>query len=84
MIPAPFDDPTPCHGRSSLFDSRHVADHREARKLCATCPVIAACRTNLAAVLAAPKHLGGSPEGTWAGRHFGAWKRPGRPGKDVA
>jgi hypothetical protein len=52
------DDTTPCFGKSALFDSAQRADHIKAKAICATCPIIDACRK-----------LDVSPEfvGTWAG-----------------
>jgi hypothetical protein len=60
----------PCYGKSALFDSRRPVDHREAKKLCAACPLIQACRANLKATQAAAVQNGG-PEGTWAGKLYG-------------
>jgi hypothetical protein len=62
-------DPTPCHGKSWLFDATDARSHAEARALCAECPVIDACRKNLretqrTQLIAGPN---GGPEGTWAG-----------------
>lgn len=64
--------PPPCAGKHELFDSREKEDHLEAKKLCDTCPVFAACWDNLQAVRNAPAQFGGSPEGTWAGQRFGS------------
>lgn len=61
----------PCAGKSQLFDSRTREDHERAKQLCRECPVLAACLANLEAVKRAPSHLGGSPEGTWAGQLVG-------------
>lgn len=63
------DDPTPCFGRSALFDATDARSHQAARALCAECPVIDACRKNLretqrTQLIAGPN---GGPEGTWAG-----------------
>lgn len=63
------DDPTPCFGRSALFDATDARSHEAARALCAECPVIDACRKNLretqrTQLIAGPN---GGPEGTWAG-----------------
>jgi hypothetical protein len=70
----------PCFGLHALFDSRRLEDHYEARKICATCPLIIQCRAELEAVKVAPAHLGGTPEGTWAGLFLGRSQeaRPGR------
>lgn len=57
----------PCSGRWELFDSVHAADHMEARALCATCPVIDACR-QLAANVASTAQPKCGPQGTWAGQ----------------
>lgn len=70
-LPHPDENPAACAGQSALFDSRLREDHQQARALCDTCPVFAACWDHLQAVKRAPKHLGGSPEGTWAGQLFG-------------
>lgn len=61
----------PCAGHHAIFDSRAPEDHAKAKTLCRECPILAACLTNLEAVKRAPKHLGGSPEGTWAGQLVG-------------
>ena len=68
------DDPTPCFGKSWLFDATDARSHEEARALCATCPAIVACRKNLretqrTQLIAGPN---GGPEGTWAGLLFRA------------
>jgi hypothetical protein len=64
----------PCIGRWWLFDSTWPADHREAKKLCDTCPALIACRALLREEQAIAKTLllaGGGPRGTWAGRLVG-------------
>lgn len=61
---------TPCLGKSALFDAVDFESHAQAKALCMTCPVIAACSANLAKVLAEAVPFGG-PEGTWAGRGLG-------------
>lgn len=61
--------PTPCHGRATLFEATTIAAHEEARALCATCPVLAACEATLRDTMRAHgygPHYG--PRGTWAGR----------------
>lgn len=65
-----------CVGKVSLFESKRHEDHAQAKALCAVCPAFAACVANLQTVLDAPKHLGGTPEGTWAGKLFGRPERP--------
>lgn len=69
------DLPTPCFGKSELFDSTHEADHKEARALCRVCPELAKCKAELRAVSKAAAN-GGGPEGTWAGKLVGP--RPAR------
>lgn len=55
----------PCYGQAELFDSVEVADHEEARDICAGCPVKAACAD---ALQDAKRQYGnGAPDGTWAG-----------------
>lgn len=61
------DDQTPCYGRSDLFDATDLASHRRARAICASCPVLAACRKNLKQAKADQIIAGYGPEGTWAG-----------------
>ncbi len=72
-----FDQPPPCMGKHTLFDSRLRADHLKAKQLCDTCSVFAACWDNLQTVLRADKAVGGSPEGTWAGRLFAETRMAG-------
>lgn len=60
------DDPTPCYGRSDLFDATDTRSHQAARALCAECPAIQACRANLRETQAISLRPYG-PEGTWAG-----------------
>lgn len=65
----------PCAGLFYLFDSTELRDHRRARELCGTCPMIAACRKRLEQ--AATDTYGGSkygPRGTWAGLLLGGPK----------
>ena len=61
------DNPTPCYGRSDLFDATDQTSHNRARELCGVCPVIAACRANLRKTQAEQIIAGYGPEGTWAG-----------------
>jgi hypothetical protein len=61
--------PAPCTGKHALFDSTDERDHQLAVELCATCPLIDACETRLAEMLANVGYYG-HPEGTWAGRLF--------------
>lgn len=58
---------TPCYGQHELFDSMDIYNHRVAKAICDTCPIILECGRNLAET----KKLGGlygQPEGTWAGQ----------------
>lgn len=64
-----------CYGQSPLFDSTVPEDHLAAATICATCPVIDACRLRLAETLAAAKS-GGGPVGTWAGELLGGRPQP--------
>ena len=62
----------PCAGKWELFDSNHPREHHQARTLCASCPVVAACLAQLEMARAAshvPNTYG--PSGTWAGRLIG-------------
>lgn len=61
------DDPTPCFGRSDLFDATDLASHNRAKELCGVCPAIAACRQNLLETRRNQIISGYGPEGTWAG-----------------
>jgi hypothetical protein len=70
----------PCVGKHELFDSRDPEDHVEAKRLCDTCPILSSCLELLEDVRKAPSHLGGSPEGTWAGQLIGQAPRV-RPGR---
>jgi hypothetical protein len=56
----------PCRGQHALFDSTDVEDHLKARDICAACPLIDACRAEVADMLANAGYYG-HPEGTWAG-----------------
>lgn len=65
--------PPPCAGLHELFDSIDLVDHREARNICDTCPLIAACRAELEATRAAAKPgRDYGPQGTWAGELIGS------------
>lgn len=58
-----------CVGKWSLFDSRNLNDHLEARELCKTCPVQLACAGLLHEVMhESSGGATGMPQGTWAGR----------------
>lgn len=70
--PGPVLQP-PCSGRSDLFDSVNIHDHRFARSLCAECPLLATCTAELEATRRAAKP-GYGPRGTWAGRLVGVQK----------
>lgn len=61
------DDPTPCFGRSDLFDATDLHSHNRAKELCGTCPAIDACRANLLYTRRNQIIAGYGPEGTWAG-----------------
>lgn len=64
---------TPCTGKHELFDSRDPEDHHQARKLCASCPMVAECLDRLAAVRHDAHSEKYGPHGTWGGRLVGAW-----------
>lgn len=65
----PTEQPTPCYGRAPLFDSVDMSAHIEAKALCDTCPVLAACETNLQDTIRAHRFdYSCGPRGTWAGR----------------
>lgn len=69
-----------CRGMHQLFDSTHLADHTKAAAICATCPVILACRTHLHREMDIARTLaatGGGPRGTWAGQLVGKPERRG-------
>lgn len=53
-----------CIGQHALFESTEYADHVQARRICADCPVIDWCRTQI-------PPSSGYPQGTWAGRLYG-------------
>lgn len=66
----------PCNGLSRLFDSTELADHKRAAAICAVCPMIDACRQQLAVARATATKRGGrgsdvGPVGTWAGQRVG-------------
>ena len=65
--------PAPCAGQWDLFDSTDYYDHRRARQLCHSCPIIDACRQALAEATASSRAVsrGGGPQGTWAGELIG-------------
>jgi hypothetical protein len=58
-----------CAGMSWLFESTNVIDHRAARQICQTCPILSACHEKLAREFT--MHPPGSPMGTWAGMLIG-------------
>ena len=58
----------PCAGKWELFDSTDLPDHVQARRLCATCPMIAACEQRLEDAQAQQTYHGCGPQGTWAGK----------------
>lgn len=66
-----------CIGRWWLWDSVNLADHHEARAICAVCPALAWCADRTAEVSRGHRgrHGLGPLTGTWAGRLYG---RPGR------
>lgn len=63
----------PCAAQPELFDSTDWFDHHRAQAICATCPLIAACRDRLRQAQELTMYDGG-PEGTWAGQLIGAPK----------
>lgn len=63
-----------CRGLHALFDSTHLADHLEARRICSDCPAVAACRQQLEDVRRTSYSSG--PQGTWAGLLVGSQGRP--------
>lgn len=66
----------PCNGQGELFDSIDEHAHAVAAKLCATCPLIAACGLLLKKTA---YEYGTGPHGvhgTWAGRLVGAGPVP--------
>lgn len=65
------EDYWPCYGKPRLFDSTHLADHKIAAALCATCPAIEACARLLDDERRSRQH-GAGPMGTWAGKLVGA------------
>jgi hypothetical protein len=71
-----------CKGNWWLFDSTYWAEHQEAKQICARCPALLAC-DQLAQEMQAPKSMtecGGGLVGTWAGKLYGARKKPaGKP-----
>ena len=64
--PAP-GEPTPCAPHVTLFASTDPSDHAEAKTICATCPFVDWCATELEKVRRAAYPEFG-PEGTWAGQ----------------
>jgi hypothetical protein len=57
-----------CAGKPGLFESPIIAVHVQARKLCATCPVLLGCHELLLDVMAdTTGGPAGAPSGTWAG-----------------
>ena len=69
----------PCAGRWEMFDSTDVTDHRQARALCSTCPMLTHCRSELEAATAdAHEGVKYGPRGTWAGVLIGAPKTTAR------
>jgi hypothetical protein len=67
IMPVPDLTGAACAGRSDLFDLQAVhsddREHRQARALCARCPVLGACRAWFASLPAAER-----PYGVIAGR----------------
>lgn len=61
--------PPPCAGQWALFDSTEAADHREASRLCAECPIRFECASKVAE-LCRESGPYGQPEGTWAGQLY--------------
>lgn len=67
-----------CVGHHDLFDSVLPFDHWEAREICKSCPVIAACEDRLEHARMAAMRGGDGPQGTWAGRLITWNDRPSR------
>lgn len=65
----------PCAGMWDLFDSTDWFDHRRAKQLCDTCPMIAACRESLAEARSTQYSAYYGPRGTWAGELLGTDER---------
>ena len=63
--------PPPCVGEHNLFDSTDPADHRQAAAICATCPMTTSCQARLHEAMTTAR-VGCGPEGTWAGKLYGA------------
>ena len=70
-----------CIGLHDLFDAVSIPAHQEARAICDTCPVIAACREHYLKVRKAAG-ASGAPEGTWAGVRRGTSKLTLLPARD--
>lgn len=68
-------DGAKCVGMYDLFDSRLLADHVEAKRLCMQCPVRLECGAELRDARAdSTGGAAGMPEGTWAGQLVGGKK----------
>lgn len=63
-----------CHDLWSLFDSTLAADHKKARKICKSCPVMADCLLEVVNMRNSHRPV----IGTWAGMLFGARGGAGR------
>lgn len=63
--------PPPCAGQWELFDSTDYFDHRRARQLCETCPMLAACAGLLQDARKTALNARNGPRGTWAGQLVG-------------
>lgn len=57
-----------CAGQSTLFESTDPDDHQRAVKICAACPVLETCKTDLAAEIGGGRY---HYTGTRAGRGYG-------------
>lgn len=78
-------DGAKCVGKASLFESRDLNDHTEARQLCQICPAILACHSLLIEVMQeSTGGPAGGPQGTWAGRLIAEThnRRPARCGTE--
>lgn len=61
-----------CAGKWELFDSTDFFDHRQARRICISCPLIEQCRATLRDTRARALDAANGPRGTWAGELVGS------------
>lgn len=73
----PLPGLAPCAGLWELFDSRRPANHRKARAICATCPLVAECKPPERFTIPPSPGVPGRPagaiataNGTWGGRLY--------------